>query len=325
MAAPRSLTHLVLSGGGFSGLAYIGILRFLATERACSSVRYVAGTSMGAFFATAFALRVPPAELEDLGYRVFRDTEYTHYPPDALLGLFQTYGMDDGARFRRPLEPYGGADLTFRDLAKRFGRHLVICATCLETQRPTYFSSETTPDVPVLHAMIASMAIPFLIRPVRIGDRHYVDGALTDNIPYAPFLHPTERRPHAPTDTLLICDIRAAPTGASCSATSPPQYPSANVLDFIQLLLNIFHKNQSDRQTDPYAHLRLPAPVLVLNECPLPLLRFHCDETGIYFNVPAHDLDASVLYGYRAARQWFRDHIRPPPASPPPAPPPAPP
>ena len=293
---PPAPTHLVLSGGGLSGLAYIGVLRFLATERADATIRHVSGTSMGAFFATAFALRVPSDELEATGYKIFRDTEYTHYPPTALLGLLQTYGMDDGSRFRRPLERYGGADINFRDLAKRFGRHLVICATCLDTMKPVYFSSETTPDVSVLTAMIASMAIPFLIQPVRIGDRHYIDGAFTDNVPYAPFLR--NGRPRSVTDTLLICDIRNIPAVAQ-----PIRYPCGHVLEFIQLILNIVQKNYTP--ADPHAHISLSAPVLIMSECPLPLLRFYCDESGVYFNVPTHDIDASVVYGFRVTQSWF--------------------
>mgnify|MGYP003344579892 CR=1 FL=1 len=53
-----TFTHLVLSGGGLSGLLYLGSLRYLQQEKYDVQIKHIAGTSIGAFFGTAFGLGI---------------------------------------------------------------------------------------------------------------------------------------------------------------------------------------------------------------------------------------------------------------------------
>ena len=62
----------------------------------------------------------------------------------------------------------------FRKLARR----LVLVATDLDTGAVAPFGLPGWDDVPISRAVTASAALPGLYPPVRIGDRHYVDGAL---------------------------------------------------------------------------------------------------------------------------------------------------
>src|SRR6516225_8561415 len=62
----------------------------------------------------------------------------------------------------------------FRQLAHR----LVLVATDLDTGAVAPFGLPGWDDVPISRAVTASAALPGLYPPVRIGDRHYVDGAL---------------------------------------------------------------------------------------------------------------------------------------------------
>jgi len=55
---------VVLSGGGSSGLAHIGVLR--ALEENGIPIDYVAGTSMGALVAAMYAVGMTPDEMDAL-------------------------------------------------------------------------------------------------------------------------------------------------------------------------------------------------------------------------------------------------------------------
>jgi len=66
----------------------------------------------------------------------------------------------------------------FRQLARR----LVLVATDLDTGAVAPFGLPGWDDVPISRAVTASAALPGLYPPVRIGQRHYVDGALKKTV-----------------------------------------------------------------------------------------------------------------------------------------------
>ena len=57
-------------------------------------------------------------------------------------------------------------------------RKLRIAANDLDSGERVMFGSEGFEDVPVSLACAASMALPLFFSPVRVGDRHYLDGGL---------------------------------------------------------------------------------------------------------------------------------------------------
>ena len=62
----------------------------------------------------------------------------------------------------------------FRELAGE----LYLAATDLDTCERVVFGSEGFDDVPISHAVSASSALPMVYKPVKIGDREYVDGGI---------------------------------------------------------------------------------------------------------------------------------------------------
>jgi NTE family protein len=61
---------------------------------------------------------------------------------------------------------------------RKLQRKLVLVATDLDSGQSTPFGQPGWDHVPISRAVQASSALPGLFPPVRIGDRHYVDGAL---------------------------------------------------------------------------------------------------------------------------------------------------
>jgi predicted acylesterase/phospholipase RssA len=62
----------------------------------------------------------------------------------------------------------------------RLVKELYIVATELDNGHRVVFCADT-PDVPISEAMAASSAVPILYKPVRIGDKEFIDGGMRGN------------------------------------------------------------------------------------------------------------------------------------------------
>ncbi len=134
-----------------------------------------------------FALNLPdiltrarrlPAALADTIRRLFG--EWGHFSLLDLVealsvglptGLYDTSGLD--AYLRTALTMPGRSN-SFRDLP----HELAIVATELDRGERAVFGKPPLRDVPISRAVCASAAIPLFYRPVRIGDRDYIDGGI---------------------------------------------------------------------------------------------------------------------------------------------------
>ncbi len=195
--APRPRVGLVLGGGGARGAAHIGVLEVL--QRLNVPVDCVAGTSMGALVAGAWAAGLTPQDMrERLAEADWRDM-FQDNPAFAELNfrnkrLSQRYfpGSETGITERGAVAPPGVVSgqkiklfinqLVRADAGERvieaLPLPLSIIATDIGTgERVTYTDGSLT------QAMRASMAVPGLLSPVEYRGRKLVDGGLVDNVP----------------------------------------------------------------------------------------------------------------------------------------------
>lgn len=281
------VTHLALSGGGLCGLSYLGCIRFLQTEGLTDNIRHVCGTSIGAFFACAIALDIPYAELESLL------KEHCKHPSlsfDAcnIMNIFTTMGIND-AEFlvlslrKYILHTYKTSDITFLDLSKSTGKNLKICASCLQTASAKYFSVDDTPGVHVIEAVKASMTLPIFVKPTKIGDHSYVDGAVTDNHPVTCFGDP-------PPSSMLSIKVCAKPSVPQNIMTSFPDYVATIMSTYFSLVDKQYQKTKWS---------------IVLNESPVAFMPIKCENNSLKISVSEDDIDNSIAYGYRKIQEWF--------------------
>ena len=124
----------------------------------------------------AVRLKMLPALLAEAAWRIASGTasgvEVIERLGRALpTGVFSNTPIE--AHLRSVFSAPGRTD-DFRKL----GRRLVLAATDLDTGALAPFGLPGWDDVPISRAVTASAALPGLYPPVRIGARHYVDGAL---------------------------------------------------------------------------------------------------------------------------------------------------
>lgn len=156
---------LVLSGGGARGAAHIGVFEELAAAGVL--VDRVVGCSIGALGAAAFATGMTAKEMAEGWHRDMIATNPLNDYTIPVVSLIRGTKLLDGLR-------------------KQFGE------TLIEDLPREFFSVSS--DIraaelvvhrrgPLVDAVYASMCIPGLLPPARIGGRILVDGGVLNNLP----------------------------------------------------------------------------------------------------------------------------------------------
>jgi len=190
----NQITHLVFSGNALRSLCLCGVLRYLYCYNLHTHIRDVAGTSMGAFFGFAFALKIPIDELENMIYNIAKNPKFSRFDSSSFLNIIETYGLTSSLDYFESIRDYLNKhyqqrDITFLELSKKTGINLYVSVTCVTTGKNEIFNVNDTPNISVIDAIAASMCIPILSKPIKIGKKYYVDGCLSNNFPIDCFIN----------------------------------------------------------------------------------------------------------------------------------------
>jgi NTE family protein len=159
---------VALGGGGARGFAHLGVLKALEEKGIQPDV--ISGVSAGALVGVFIAAGQKPDDVfEMMKKNKFHNYAQVIVPNSGLLSLEKTGKM---------LEKHLSAK-TFDDLKIP----LFVAATNLLEGKIEYFNSGKLPVI-----IQASMSIPVLFAPVKIGKGLYADGGIMDNLPVEPLL-----------------------------------------------------------------------------------------------------------------------------------------
>jgi NTE family protein len=188
----KHITHLIFCGNALKSLTLCGILRYLYFNKLDGHIRDVSATSMGAFFALAFALKIPIERLEKMILELSHDEKLIKIKPSSFINIINNYGLcsfiDYLYIFRNYLlDVYQQNDITFLELSKKTGINIYISTTRVDNGSNVIFNVNDTPNISVLSAIAASMCIPLISEPIIIDGYYYVDGYLSNNFPYEVF------------------------------------------------------------------------------------------------------------------------------------------
>ncbi len=167
---------LVLGGGGLKGFAHIGVLRALEERGVRPSL--VAGTSIGALIAAAYAGGMSIAEMERRAlalskHDLFR-IDHLHMVTKRMLSpsLYLAGPLEELVKEIVP-------PTTFR----RLETPLLVNTVDLERGAQVIWGLPGLQDVPVADAVYASCALPGFFPPRVIRGRTCVDGGVMENLP----------------------------------------------------------------------------------------------------------------------------------------------
>lgn len=155
----RPKVALVLGGGGAKGAATVGVLK--AVEKSKVPIDMIVGTSIGSIVGGLYSLGYRSEQLDSL----FRTQSWLELFEGSLMG-------DSIVRTLRDMT--GGIVTDFDSLPIPYR----CVAVDVKKVREVVLS-----EGDLAQAMRASMAIPLVFKPVKIGDMQLVDGGVLNNLP----------------------------------------------------------------------------------------------------------------------------------------------
>lgn len=190
----KNITHIVFAGNALKSLCLCGVLRYIYFYKLDVSIRDVSGTSMGAFFALAYALRIPIERLEEIIYNTCDDKTNSRLYPHLIVDFVNNYGFTSSLNYLTGLkayvkEVYEVDDITFLELSKKTGINIYISTTRIIDGLNVIFNVNDTPNVSVFDAVAASMCLPIISKPIIINNIYYIDGFFSNNFPHEVFKH----------------------------------------------------------------------------------------------------------------------------------------
>jgi len=158
---------LALSGGGARGLAHIGVLKVLEQEGI--PIDFLAGTSMGGVIAAAYASGLSVDYIEKEALRMARLRNLITLLDRSL----PRRGLVEGQKVQEYLTTHLG-DKTFKEMKIP----LSLVAVDLISGQEVVLNSGSVVD-----AVRATVSLPGVFAPFRLGDYLLVDGGVLNNLP----------------------------------------------------------------------------------------------------------------------------------------------
>lgn len=329
---------LVCAGGGVTGAVYqIGYLRALEELLDCSVLDFdlFVGVSGGAFVTSLLANGLSPVELYDaVASRVVRPLGVSAAPlfrlglsellrrstraprvlsralwttitsegrnmADLALSLFELLpsGLLDTSGLQEFL-----ADLFARpgrtDSFTRLRRELYIVAVDLDRAEAVAFGEKGAPRVPISKAVQASIALPGLYRPVRIGGRDYVDGGVKKTA------HINLAIQHGADLVIVVNPLVPLKADQSMRARLGGRLSEKGVSYVLDQVLRIMLHGRMEYGLERYSREHPEVDVLVLQPT-------RDDMRMFSYNIMRYGARRVVAeHGYRTALETFHTHRR---------------
>lgn len=177
---------IVFSGGGSYGYVFSGVLKYLIEINFdFKDVHTFAGTSIGSLYATLLAIGFSCKDIID-NLNVFN---YDKYCNINILTFLENLGLDDMSGIKSYILMLFQTknipiDITFISLFEITKKKLIINAVSLYSNNIVFFDYESTPNMPIITAILSSMSLPFIFTPIKYKDDMYIDGGILENLIY---------------------------------------------------------------------------------------------------------------------------------------------
>lgn len=176
---------LVLSGGSFKGLSYIGVIKALDKLDIRKYLNIFVGTSIGSIFAFLLSLNSYIEEIEDF----VNTLDFNKIFKFNLKNLYCQYGLNNGDNIIKILEDFiikknFKTSLTFKELKDATNNTLIINSSNITKRQNEVFDYINTPDIEIIKAIRMSISIPLVFTPIEYNNCLYVDGGIINSFMY---------------------------------------------------------------------------------------------------------------------------------------------
>ena len=181
------IKNLVFSGAGVKIYTFLGFIKALEENNILSNIESFIGTSSGSFIATLCVLDFKYIDMEEIILKI-NVNSLNKIDTQNIFNFFHDYGLDYGKNFERIIKiilerKVNNENITFKELYEISKKRLIITATCVNTMECEYFDYINTPDMSVVTAILMSISIPFIFKPIKVDNKYYIDGAFVRHYP----------------------------------------------------------------------------------------------------------------------------------------------
>jgi len=243
----KTIKHLVISGGGISGLLAYGRLRQMHQDETLNmnNIEGIYGTSAGSILAVILALKYDWDIIDD--YIIKRPWhQIFKYDLYSILGAMYKRGVYDICIIEEILSPLLkgmdlSPDITMAKFFEFSNIDLHVYTTNLNDFELVDISHKTHPEWRVIDAVYASSCLPILFSPFSKDGVFYIDGGIFLNYPLEPCIKTA-------TDSDSILGIRK-----KCIKSNNDEITeSSNMIDYILVLLSKYiHFIAKDHKQPP--------------------------------------------------------------------------
>jgi NTE family protein len=283
----------VLGGGGARGALQVGALKALL--EAGYQPDLLVGTSIGAVNAAYLALYGPTSKTIASLAEVWRKASASDLLPTGKMRLtmrtlLRRMGVDDHQRILDFFITCGfPGDLRFGDIKNI---KLFMVSADLKSGRPVLFGEDS--DDLVVNGLMASVALPPWLMPVRNDGQYLVDGTFVSSLPIEPALE-------SGADEIIALDL------------SDPQGPALGMpgmVTFVENLLKTMEQRQIDLELKIAAASKVTVKRMALyGERPVSIWDFQRTEELMRrgYEIASRDIDHWKPDSLPWWRRWMRD------------------
>ena len=178
---------LVIAGGGLKGFSMISSVNELIKNKIIKlkNIKFFYGTSVGSIICFLLSIGYSLDELEFF----IKQFNFKSLTNDLDIdNLFENFGLSHGSNIMATIQSLlkaktGLLDISFKNIYKRKNIRLNIIATNITDGIEEVFSLETNPNLSVMTAIRASIAVPIIFSPIKFNGKEYLDGGLVNNFP----------------------------------------------------------------------------------------------------------------------------------------------
>jgi len=301
----KKITHIVFSGNALKSLCLCGMLRYIYCYNLDLNIRDVSATSMGAFFALAFALKIPIEDLEDIIYNTCNNIDNSRLYPHLIIDFMNNYGFTSSLNYLLEIKKYVKKvydmdDMTFLELSKKTGINIYVSTTRVNDGFNKIFNVNDTPDVSVFDAVSASMCLPIIAKPVMIDGIYYIDGFLSNNFPCEVFSNINK-------DNIL--GVAVYLDEENYINKTDKNDIDMSFFEYYFNLLFILYKN-----TDKYTHLNKilshPDCLLIRKSQVKSIFTPNITDEYIDLSIDKELVDNLFLQGFKVLHDYMESHIK---------------
>ena len=166
------MNDLCIGGGGMNGINFIGALEYLHQHKLLDLKRFY-GCSIGSLIGIMYISGFSPTKILStlMKFDISGIIKYDFSKIESNKSLLDNELLNQFTTVLGEVE-----DITIKEFSDKYNTDINIYATNIDNDCYTNFNKTDFPEIKLRDAIIASMSVPFIFPPVKIGENYYIDG-----------------------------------------------------------------------------------------------------------------------------------------------------